>query len=456
MKVPVVSGLVARLKDVLRPEDETAGSSGTPTPRDILENDDLTLSYASLLADKESKSYGTVQLVTLTQFRQELGPIWDQYEKNILLIAETTIDRMLSKAQTAIREDEETWLLITPDLTPEDAERFAERIAAAIGEKLVGARFEATDVPDGDATPLTGTLDITTAMTPEGRLDRSMINRAIANAQAVLVARAQAKRAEAEMSERGDEKEKRSKASAASNETEFVTAEEGLKLRYWPAWSADAQSIDTFFCRPVGAAPGDPLSREDPRQTAANAVAVARGCAVALNGMVNDSVRAKLVTPIPYLALMSSAQRAILQAFQKLHESHRFLYLRLEITHVPAVVTLPTLLTARDLLLPIARDIGILTDLATPNRVVLSASRVMIGADASSTSGDRMTALEQFRAACQGRPCYVVGLETGQELKTAVYADYNEIGGPVVQDVLKRRPEKTTPMLRDSLLSIAG
>lgn len=453
MKVPVVSGLVARLKDALSADGQTAAAGGAPTPRDVLEDDRLSLSYASLLADKESKSYGTVQLVTLTQFRQDLGPVWDQYEKNILLIAETTIDRMLGKAQTAIREDEETWLLVTPDLTTRDAERLAERIAESIGEKLVGARFEATDVPADDASPLTGTLDLTTAMTPDGGVDRSTISRAIANAQAVLVARERAKRAEVEQEARDDDKANKSKASPAAAESDFITAEEGLKLRYWPAWSADAQSIDTFFCRPVSAIGGNPLSREDPRQTAANAVAVARGCAVALNGMINDNVRAKLVTPIPYTALMSSAQRSLLQAFQKLHESHRFLYLRLEIVDVPAVVTLPTLLTARNLLQPIARDIGILTDLAMPNRVVLSSSKVIIGADASSAVGDKLTALEQFRAACKDRPCYVIGLETKQELKTAVYAEYNEIGGPVVQDVLKKRPDRTVPMLRDGLLA---
>lgn len=450
MKVPVVSSLLSRLKGALQPNDERA-STRARSPREILEDDALSMTFTSLLEDRESKSYGTVQILTLSQFHQDLGDIWDKYEKNILLIAETTVDRMLGKAQTAIREDDETWLLVTPDLTPAEAENFAERIASVIGEKLIGARFEATETTEtshADTTPLTGTLQITEAVQDDGTINRASISRAIANAQSVLAARAKAERNPAETV-----KSKTEESKPAEAEPDFVSPESGLKLQYWPAWSADAQSIDTFFCRPVSAASGSPFERDDPRQVAANAIAVARGCAVTLNGMTRDSIRAKLVAPIPYAALMSSAQRQILQAFEKLHESHRFLYLRLEIIDVPAVVTLPTLLTARQVLEPLARDIGLLTNLGNPNRVVLSASKVMIGADAATSTGDTLSDLEAFHAACQGRPSYVIGLSTQQEVKTAVYAGFSEIGGSAVRPPLKKRPEGTTPMLREQLLS---
>jgi len=195
MKVPVVSSLLSRLKGAIA-TDSDAAQSHAPSPRQILDDDSLRMSYASLLDDKESKSYGTVQILTLSQFRQDLGEIWNNYEKNILLIAETTVDRMLGKSQTAIREDDETWLLVTPDLTPGEAERFAVRIAAVIGEKLVGARFEANEQNDADTTPLTGPLDITQAVQEDGTIDRSTISNALSNAQAVLAARAKAKRDE--------------------------------------------------------------------------------------------------------------------------------------------------------------------------------------------------------------------------------------------------------------------
>lgn len=447
MKVPVVSSLLSRLKDAIA-TDSDAAQSHAPSPRQILDDDSLRMSYASLLDDKESKSYGTVKILTLSHFRQDLGEIWDNYEKNILLIAETTVDRMLGKSQTTIREDDETWLLVTPDLTPGEAERFAARIAAVIGEKLVGARFEATEQNDADTTPLTGPLDITQAVQDDGTIDRSTISNALSNAQAVLAARAKAQRDE----ERKAHAET-NKVKPAEPASDFVSAETGLKLQYWPAWSADSQSIDTFFCRPTSPVASNPFERYDPRQIAANAVAVARGCAVALNGMTKDGVRAKLVAPIPYSALMSSAQRAIVQAFEKLHESHRFLYLRLEIIDVPAVVTLPTLRTARQILEPLARDIGILTKLGAPNQVVLSASKVMIGAQAKESAGDSLTDLETFAEACHGRPAYVVGLSSQQEVKTAVYAGFSEVGGSAVHPPLQKRPEGTIPMLRDALVS---
>jgi hypothetical protein len=181
VKVPVVvSGLLSRLRPSIR-NGEQQSSSPIPNLRNTWGDDDLELKLRTLLADKESKSHGIVQAVTLHQFREDLGDLWNKHEKSILLIAETTIDRMLGKGQTSIRDDDYSWLLVTPDLTPNEAQGFANSIASVIGEKLVGARFEETDGPD--PTPLTGMVDLSDAMTPDGAIHREAFQHAVASAR---------------------------------------------------------------------------------------------------------------------------------------------------------------------------------------------------------------------------------------------------------------------------------
>ncbi|MEQ9446718.1 MAG: hypothetical protein RJS98_14220, partial [Rhodospirillaceae bacterium] len=186
MKIPIVSGLLTRLKSGTH-------TTNPPSVRRVTEksskwsDDSLDLALGTLLADKESKSYGVVQAITLNQFREDLGDLWEQHQKSIFLIAETTIDRMLGKGQTAIQEDEYSWLLITPDLTQSEAASFAEHIAATIGEKLVGARFEAND--DSDLTPQTSAIDLTTALSKDGSINKEAIQKAVAEARAIIARR---------------------------------------------------------------------------------------------------------------------------------------------------------------------------------------------------------------------------------------------------------------------------
>ncbi len=135
-----MSGLLSRFRTKENFDQELTAKHDSSKPMSW--EDELGLTLGTLLANQESKSYGTVQAITLDEFRDSLGDMWEKYEKNIVLIADTTVERMLGKAHTVIRQDEETWLLVTPDLTETEAAHFAQSIAASIGEKLIGARFD--------------------------------------------------------------------------------------------------------------------------------------------------------------------------------------------------------------------------------------------------------------------------------------------------------------------------
>ncbi|MEQ8510105.1 MAG: hypothetical protein RIF37_00665 [Rhodospirillaceae bacterium] len=456
MKIPIVSGLLTRLK------------SGTHTTnplsvRRVTEksskwsDDSLDLALGTLLADKESKSYGVVQAITLNQFREDLGDLWEQHQKSIFLIAETTIDRMLGKGQTAIQEDEYSWLLITPDLTQSEAASFAEHIAATIGEKLVGARFEAND--DSDLTPQTSAIDLTTALSKDGSINKEAIQKAVAEARAIIARRNKRIRQTKPLTASNtiDHEKNTQSTQSPKSSSEIVTAEHGLKLLYWPMWSADSQAIDMFVCRPLAGDGGDPFSRSDPSLVAANSTAVTRACTVALNSMIKDGVRAKLVVPIPLAVVLSPNQRLVFQALEKLQDAHRFLYLRTEIVAVPKSVSAASLLTARDLLKPLARDVSILTDLNEPNEAVLAAGKVVIGCDASamaSTSSDILNRdLMKFKNSVQDRPSYVLGLTEKSDITVAANFGFDEIGGPGLRAALRHTPKTTEPLLRDDLVN---
>ena len=400
MKIPIVSRFLSRLSsqghasDRAKLESESLGLGSW-------NDDELELKVETLLADKASKSYGTVQAITLSTFKDDLGNLWDNHQKSIRLIAETTIERMLGKGQTVIQEDDLTWLLVTPDLRTDEAEVFATTIASSIGEKLVGARLE----PSGelDPTPSTGLVDLSKAIAEDGSIDRGALQSAIANARAAIAARDRRKHLPStKVNKIGKSREAPSIApknvKTPDTRTLQITAEDGLKLSYWPTWSADSQSLDTFFCRAVGDKDGDPFQRDDPSQVAANAIAVARASIMVLNSMIKDGVRAKLVIPIPFSALLSSAQRPILHALEKLEDAHRFLYLRTEIVSVHRSVSTTAILTARDLLLPLVRDVAVLTDLCEPNNAVLASSKITIGCDAGS---DGNSSSKKFRTSLQ-------------------------------------------------------
>lgn len=456
MKIPVVSSLFSRFQKKSRGETELALSPPHETATSW-NDESLELNIGTLLADKESKSYGTVQAITLSEFQEELGSLWEQHQKNILLIAETTIDRMLSKGQTAIREDELTWLVVTPMFTISEAEIFVKSIAASIGEKLVGARFEATET---DPTPMTGLVDLSEALGEDGSINRGALQDAVSKARAVMAANdARTKREKTRIQTKAVNKTQKKNLTKESNSAAIAstnTSEKGLRLTFWPMWSADSQSIDTFICRPKSDYDGDPLNRENPSLVLANSLSVVRGGVAALQGMIDNGVRAKLVIPIPLSTLLTPAQRQVLHAFNKLEEAHRFLYLRPEIVCVPHSVSTASIMTARDLLRPLARDVGVLTELHSPNAAVFAASKVIIGCNAApdlySDKSELVARLEKFRRSVKGRQAYAFGLPDLGTVQSAVKIGFDELGGPGFRAALNHKPDSTEPLPTQDLM----
>ncbi len=162
--------------------------------------------------------------------------------------------------------------------------------------------------------------------------------------------------------------------------------------------------------------------------------------------MIKDRVRAKIVIPIPFRVLLSPAQHQILSAFSRLEESHRFLYLRPEIVEVPHSASATDLLTARDLLMPVGRGVGILMDLLDLNQAVLAVDKVMLGCEVRSeinyTYIQIDQALSSLRKKAGNRSTYALALPDHAAIKRAVDLGFSEVGGDQLKAALKKSQTK--------------
>ena len=66
------------------------------------------MTLAELLRGTETKASGRVQLLTLADFRAHIGGLWDTYGDKIVLIAESTIARMIEEFRGPAREQTPT------------------------------------------------------------------------------------------------------------------------------------------------------------------------------------------------------------------------------------------------------------------------------------------------------------------------------------------------------------
>jgi len=141
--IKVLNDILGRLREAVR---HLAGVA----PEDVLVertywDDSVSLALTDLVQEAETRASGKVQVISLAEFRVAIGELWDKYESRILLIAESTISRMIGRGNTFIPQDKDTWLLLFPALPEAEALKRADAIASKIGEKLVGAQF--TEVP---------------------------------------------------------------------------------------------------------------------------------------------------------------------------------------------------------------------------------------------------------------------------------------------------------------------
>lgn len=330
------------------------GEAGVVHPP-VYWDDSVTLTLADLIQETETRASGKVQVLSLADFRASIGDLWERYQSKILIIAESTIGRMIGKGNTYIAQGDDAWLLLFVSLTEDKAQERADAIAASIGDKLMGAQFTAHELP----LPEAARLDLSDALKDDGSLDMEAVKRAITKVRQKQITSTVARN--------------RAAASAATRPVAAPAGKlmhseaEQLKTFFQPAWCAETESIDTFFFRASSADGRDIYADDVPTQNDATILDLTRTATAAFTAMYGAGLNAKIAIPVPFGALQGAMLKEVQRMVVGLGQRERLLRLRLEVVQIPADVTADMLVPIRELFRPYVREVAFMVDIFLPS-----------------------------------------------------------------------------------------
>lgn len=406
-------------------------------------DDSVTLTLADLVQETETRASGKVQILSLADFRASIGELWERYQSKILIIAESTIGRMIGKGNTYIAQGDDAWLLLFASLTEDKAQERADAIAASIGEKLMGAQFTAHEVP----LPAAAKLDLSGALNADGSL----------NMEAVKIAISKIKQAQISTVVANRSGRAAPRATVAPAGSVVRSSADELKPFFHQAWCAETESIDLFLFRAATESGQDVYAEHAPPMNDATALDLTKSAAAAFTGMCDAGLQAKMAVPVPFSALRGTALPEIQRLIANLRQRDRLLRLRLEIVQVPDHATADMLVAIRELFRAYVREVAFVVDLLSPNEQVLVLDHIILGADARPLGDSADEQLFQdmmiFRQRAGRRGTYVTGLQTRGHLRRAIGAGIHEVGGTALTEDIKRLPHRVTVVPREELLA---
>lgn len=428
-------GLIGSITGVLR--DLLHSGQQEDIKARVYWDDDVALTLQNLVQETETRASGRVQVITLADFRASIPDLWDKYKDRILMIAESTISRMIGKGNTYISQGEDAWLMLFSAAGDEDAQARTDAIAAKIGEKLMGARFS----PDPPPLPTTAKLNLNSALRADGSIDLDAVKLAVDKAR-----RAQATFTPAPVAP-APQKGARPKPAAPAPE---------FTISFRVAWCAETQSIDTFTLRLLNDMGVNIFAEGAPPVSPLAAVAVVRNGTALFRTMCAAGVRAKFCIPVPFAVLDTPALGEIQQTISDVNQQARLLQLRIVVMEIPPNVSLDRLAAARERFRPYVRDVAFAVDLFQPQSSVLALEHVVLYADVSSRDFRNETglsnAMQLLRQRSGGKIIHVTGLQSHKQLASAVAAGMDEVSGAAVHDDLKVLPSGVMVVRRQDLL----
>ena len=266
----------------------------------------VALALTDIVRETETRASGRVQVITLANFRTAIGDLWDRYEQRILLIAESTISRMMGRGNPYIPQDKDTWLLLFPAAPEAEAIKRADAIAARIGEKLVGARFSEIPPPLPEASK----LDLRGALNADGSLNLERVKTAVENVRQSMSLGIGS--ATSTVGRAGNLTQPAAVPAPAPRKKSEAAQ---LSITYRPAWNAETQSLNSFFFRATKSDGSDVFGPGGACPTDATALDLLGLAGRAFSEISEPGLRAILTVPVPYPALrgphLADFQRAI-------------------------------------------------------------------------------------------------------------------------------------------------
>jgi hypothetical protein len=416
-------------------------------------DDGVALALKDLVQEAETRASGRVQVITLGEFRAAIGELWDKYEPRILLIAETTISRMIGKGNTFIAQDKDTWLLLFPALPEPEALKRADAIASRIGEKLVGAHF--TEVPP--PLPEASKLDLSTALNADGSVNLERVKTAVENVrQATSLGVRSAKTAVKKLVKPPRPAPPPATLVPAKAEPSAKSQITQLSISFRPAWNAETQSLSSYFFRAARADGSDVFTTGTTPPNDATVLDLLAAAARAFSEMCERALRATLTIPSPLPTLKGPALPEIQKLIANIPQRDRLMYLRIEITHVPLRIGAESLVAIRELFRPYTRDVAFLLDPFVLADQVLALDHIVVGIEIPRAAGhsddEIFQAMLLFRQRAGRRQTYALGLSSRLQVAHAVTANIAEVGGSGVAPEARKMPDQVTVIRRQDLL----
>jgi hypothetical protein len=405
--------------------------------------DDVALALSNLAQETETRASGKVQVITLADFREAVGELWDKYQSRILLIAESTIGRMIGKGNTYIQQGEDAWILLFFGLNESDAQKRADAIAANLGEKLLGAQFSVEEPP----LPATAKLDLADTLNADGSINMEALKASVSRIRQAQISKVVA----------------RSRTPPAARPGASTIAPvprshaDKLRTFYRPAWRAETENVDTFFFRAAPQGGVNIYSDDAPPTGEATIIDLTKTAAADFVAMCDAGLQAKLSLPLPFEMLQGQAFPEIKRIISNLKQRDRLLRLRVEIVRIPANATADVLVAMREAFRPFVREVAFLVDLNVPNEQALVPDHIMLGADVTTAPATSDEAIFQsmlmFRQRAGRRGTYILGLHGRTQIVRAVSAGMAEIGGTTFMEDVKRLPHRISVLARDEIMT---
>jgi hypothetical protein len=410
-------------------------------------DDGVTLTVSNLVKETETNASGRVQVISLADFRESIGELWGKYKGRILIIAESTISRMIGKGNTFIPQEEDAWLLLFPEMSEDAAQQRADAIARAIGEKLMGAQFTAQELP----FPAASKLDLSGALNVDGSLNMDAVKIAVSKIRQKQISSVVQSKTPAPSKAGG-----MTRARATAPPSPDRTAVQSAQVFFRPAWSSDTECVDSFFFRASNDA-GEDLYSETVPGDDATFLNLAKIAAGAFSAMCSSGLQAKLTIPVPFITLRGPGLAEIERLITGLRQRDRLLRLRLEVVRIPPQATADMLLSIREIFRPHVRDVTFVQDFQALNSQILALDHIMIGTEIGSSlpisDEDVFQTMLLFRQRAGRRPTYILGLKNRTHFLHAVRAGIHEVGSPAFFKDIKALPQRTSVISRETLLT---
>lgn len=152
---------------------ESADRSLVKIDDDGFFSEDIYVNIEDIISGEDGEEVSRLHVISLTEFHQSLGKLWDSREGTIFRIVEAVLRDRMGPGNKWEHKSPEVYILLFLTLSEMEADALAFEISEEIGMKIIGERF------DGERRPLIrcAGVDPKEALKEDGTFDISILEK---------------------------------------------------------------------------------------------------------------------------------------------------------------------------------------------------------------------------------------------------------------------------------------